>query len=331
MATAGLWRTGRPRFPMYSSDGRGRDYYIKFDNGGYWADQFKLKKVPDYERPRYKNYHTLFHHPAPFKYWGNGHGRETYILQQSGFFHDQKPLCSYKLIDFLRTNETDNRYYNSYKKNLFLSVSEKKYNKELKRFEKKLIKRLYTDPLNMKKSMKSISFNKNNNDSSIEKKEIMGRTITDFHFNNNNTESLEKSGEENIRSNTLGNIRNENIYKNIYNNNSIKNKKMKNNKLAKFNRTFDNFYKNNLKTKNLKFRNDNNSKHDDSSFFNNKYKTFKELLNYNRINTTADCKSPENIKFLEPRERFNQTMKAEFNFKPKPKRNVISLKKFNFS
>jgi len=92
--------------------------------------------------------------------------------------------------------------YNSYKKNLFLSVSEKKYNKELKRFEKKLIKRLYTDPLNMKKSIKSISFNKNNNDSSIEKKEIMGRTITDFHFNNNNTESLEKSGEENIRSNT---------------------------------------------------------------------------------------------------------------------------------
>ena len=159
----------------------------------------------------------------------------------------------------------------------------------------------------------------------------MGRTITDFHFNNNNTEYLEKSGEENIRSNTLGNIRNENIYKNIYNNNSIKNKKMKNNKLAKFNRTFDNFYKNNLKTKNLKFRNDNNSKPDDNSFFNNKYKTFKKLLNYNKINTTADCKSPENIKFLEPRERFNQTMKAEFNFKPKPKRNVISLKKFNFS
>ena len=69
-----LWRTERPRFPLYSPDGRGRDYYIKFDNGGYWAEQFQLRKIPDYERPHYRNFHTLFHQAAPFKYWGNGHG-----------------------------------------------------------------------------------------------------------------------------------------------------------------------------------------------------------------------------------------------------------------
>ena len=39
-----LWRTQRPRFPLYISDGCGRDYYIKFDNGGYWSTQFSLKK-----------------------------------------------------------------------------------------------------------------------------------------------------------------------------------------------------------------------------------------------------------------------------------------------
>ena len=118
-----LWRTERPRFPLYSPDGRGRDYYIKFDNGGYWAEQFQLKKIPDYERPRYSNFHTLFHQAAPFKYWGNGHGRETYILQTNGLFHEQKPLCAYKLSDFLRDNKT-NTLLNNYKKKIFLSVSE---------------------------------------------------------------------------------------------------------------------------------------------------------------------------------------------------------------
>ena len=28
---ANLWRTQRPRFPQYISDGKGRDYYIKFN------------------------------------------------------------------------------------------------------------------------------------------------------------------------------------------------------------------------------------------------------------------------------------------------------------
>ena len=39
---ANLWRTQRPRFPLYNSDGSGRDYYIKFNNAGYWENQFKI-------------------------------------------------------------------------------------------------------------------------------------------------------------------------------------------------------------------------------------------------------------------------------------------------
>ena len=147
-----LWRTQRPRFPLYISDGCGRDYYIKFDNGGYWSTQFSLKKKPDYERPLYKNFHTLYHQAAPFKYWGNGHGRETYILKTNGLFHDQKPLCSYSLSDFLRGGVFSNK--NNFRRKLFLSVSEKKYNNELRKFEKKLTKRLYTEPINLKKMLK---------------------------------------------------------------------------------------------------------------------------------------------------------------------------------
>ena len=102
---ANLWRTQRPRFPLYQSDGLGRDYYIKFTNGGFWEDQFVLSKKPDYIRPKYNNFHSLFHMAAPFKYWGDGSGRENYILKCNGFIHDQKPLCSYTLTDFLRNGK----------------------------------------------------------------------------------------------------------------------------------------------------------------------------------------------------------------------------------
>ena len=146
-----LYRTARPRFPQYASDGRGRDYYIKYDNGGYWADQFQLKKVPDYERPRYSNFHTLFHQAAPFKYYGNGAGRENYILQKHGFYHDQKPLCSYKLTDFLRDKSNERAYSQNMNRKCYLSLSEKKYNQKLRNIEKRVVKRLYDAPMNQYK------------------------------------------------------------------------------------------------------------------------------------------------------------------------------------
>ena len=173
--TSSLWRTQRPRFPQYIPDGFGRDYYIKFDNGGYWATQFSLRKKPDYERPLYSNFHTLFHQAAPFKYWGNGHGRETYILKTNGLFHDQKPLCAYKLTDFLRNGQSGFKY-DIFKRKLFMSVSEKKHNNKLRCLEKKLIKRLYTEPMYIKTSIhKSRNVNGDLD-------EQMGRTFTAFNF-----------------------------------------------------------------------------------------------------------------------------------------------------
>ena len=44
---ASLWRTQRPRFPHYISDGNGRDYYIKYNNAGYWEGQVKIYKKPE--------------------------------------------------------------------------------------------------------------------------------------------------------------------------------------------------------------------------------------------------------------------------------------------
>ena len=143
---ASLWRTQRPRFPQYISDGNGRDYYIKYNNAGYWESQFKVYKKPDYEYPKYSNYHSLFHQAAPFKYYATGNGRETYIINAGGLYHDQKPLACYKLDDFLRESKTMENVSKFQSKRRYLSLGEKKYNKQLKSLEKNMINRLYKIP-----------------------------------------------------------------------------------------------------------------------------------------------------------------------------------------
>ena len=148
---ASLWRTQRPRFPQYISDGNGRDYYIKYDNAGYWENQFKIYKKPDYEYPKYSNYHSLFHQAAPFKYYATGNGRETYIINAGGLYHEQKPLASYKLDDFLRESKTMENVSKFQSKRRYLSLGEKKYNKQLRSLEKNLINRLYNIPTRNKK------------------------------------------------------------------------------------------------------------------------------------------------------------------------------------
>ena len=144
---ASLWRTQRPRFPHYISDGNGRDYYIKYNNAGYWEGQVKIYKKPDYEYPKYSNYHTLFHQAAPLKYYATGNGRETYILNHGGLYHEQRPLASYKLGDFIRGSDSIEKTSNFQSKKRYLSLGEKKYNSQLKSLEKNLVKRLYKVPI----------------------------------------------------------------------------------------------------------------------------------------------------------------------------------------
>ena len=151
---ANLWRTQRPRLPLYQSDGFGRDFYIKCNNGGFWEGEYVLSKKPDYIRSKYNNFHSLFHMAAPFKYWGDGSGRENYILKCNGFIHDQKPLCSYQLTDFLRNDRSIKGIPYNAKKKVYFSLAEIKYNNQLKNLEKKLVKRLYTEPMKKKKKIK---------------------------------------------------------------------------------------------------------------------------------------------------------------------------------
>ena len=151
---ANLWRTQRPRFPLYSSDGNGRDYYIKYNNAGYWENQFKIIKKPDYEYPKYTNFHSFIHQAAPVKYNPTGNGRETYIINDGGLYHDQRSLASYKLDEFLRDSKTIEPQ-NKFRKRKHLSLGEKNYNNRLKLLEKQLINRLYNISLKEKKKKKN--------------------------------------------------------------------------------------------------------------------------------------------------------------------------------
>ena len=320
---ASLWRTQRPRFPLYIPDGRGRDYYIKYDNGGYWSTQFTLKKNPDYERSFYSNFHTLFHQAAPFKYWGNGHGRETYILQTNGLIHDQKPLCAYKLTDFLRDGKRGTKFDN-FRRKLFMSVSEKKHNDDLKKFEKKLIKRLYSEPMKIKKMQRKRNFQINFTDSNINtdkiydlKKSFSSNLACKKKYKQCLTEN---SKEFNGLKDTIDmeEAKNSNNGKGIVNNHTIENY----NEFSKGFNTICNFH--NKFGRKRKFLTLNMNDENSRKFNHVNDKTFGKYFDNNKANYLINNNKHE-YKFTDPNHINNHKMKVTFNFKQKPKKDDIKL------
>ena len=144
-SNSALWRTSRLRYVIYSPDGRGRDRYIGYNNGGFWKNTINLNQKIDYEKPKYYNFHSLHHNAAPFKYQCDGSGRDWYIASDTGLSHDQKPLCGYNLTDFLRAPMTKKKV----RKNL--SISEAREQAILRKKQKELCNRLYTLPKKKKK------------------------------------------------------------------------------------------------------------------------------------------------------------------------------------
>ena len=181
---ANLWRTQRPRIPLYGSDGSGRDYYIKYDNGGIWENEkYKIMRKPDYEYPKYSNYHTLFHQAAPVKFIPTGAGRETYIINSMGLCHDERPLASYHLGEFLRESKTVEAKPKYQNKRLYKSKAEKRYNIKLKSLEKQLIHRLYNFPMRVKKRLELLENEKEIPSSYLDNM----RNSQTIDYDNNNT------------------------------------------------------------------------------------------------------------------------------------------------
>ena len=142
----GLYRTMKLNYVPYFTDGNGRDRYIAFDNGGFFANKETNK---EYTRRTGTSLDTkiTYKYVSPymktpnFHYHSDGNGRDSYIFTNGGgLFYDSKPLNSYKLTDFLRANETI-----AFNKNgkVWVSKSQDKYNKLLRAKEKDIIFRLY--------------------------------------------------------------------------------------------------------------------------------------------------------------------------------------------
>jgi hypothetical protein len=260
---ANLWRTQRPRIPQYASDGSGRDYYIKYNNGGLWEeDHFKIIKKPEYEYPRYNNYHTLFHLAAPVKFIPTGAGRETYIINSMGFCHDQRPLASYQLGEFLRNSRSIEAQSKVLNKRPYKSKAEKRYNIKLQTLEKQLIHRLYNLPMNIKKKMKLAENEEENALPSLENNKDNDYINTQGSIDNNNTingneirvkyiESMPNINNSKLRK-KLFNIRNNmydrlslnnNLYKIMSQTEQIENYEMKNNSRRSNNESDYNVYK----------------------------------------------------------------------------------------
>ena len=111
-------------------------------NSKYNKDKIKNNLIDNKKRKRAE---------TPVKYIPTGNGRETYIINAGGMYHDQKPLASYKLDDFLRGQNMAAKSPKFDSKKHYLSVSEKKYNNKLQTLEKQLINRLYKLPMRNKK------------------------------------------------------------------------------------------------------------------------------------------------------------------------------------
>ena len=146
-----LYRTCRNRFVLYSSDGLGRDGYISYNNGGFWKPEQQVVAITNrYDHPVNKAFHSLHHMAAPFRYYSDGSGRDSYVLLNSGGLKkDFFPLSGFHLKDFLRT---ETNFSPSFRKNIKMSLGEKRVNSQLRKLEKGLVNRLYTQEMKKRKN-----------------------------------------------------------------------------------------------------------------------------------------------------------------------------------
>ena len=158
MKELGLYRTSKVNYVPYTTDGNGRDRYIVVNRGGLFPttqinpDNIRRTGTTLHTKVSYKSVSPYVKSPN-FHYHSDGLGRDSYIYSNGGgLIYDSKPLNSYKLIDFLRTND-DNLFVNNEKEQIRSSKNRDKYQKFLRAKEKDIINRLYETE--KKKSLKN--------------------------------------------------------------------------------------------------------------------------------------------------------------------------------
>ena len=236
---SGLYRTFKSNYIPYFADGRGRDRYIVYNNAGFFKNYLDTPYNKDFSRTGcFFNTKIVKHIKSPsikapnFHYHADGSGRDKYIVENGGgLFTDIKPLISYKLTDFLRQREQRILPIKKYREHL--SKDEIRYNELLKKKERDVIKRLYTNnkkkcinrpKINFKSYFSVDDLTKDTKNSFI-KNAPVPVFLPKYEKNNNNNKK------ENERDNIL------NEYSKYYNNNTLRTPKIK----LKFNQNQFNF------------------------------------------------------------------------------------------
>ena len=270
MSVINIGRTTKGNIVFYSSDGMGRDGYITYNDGGFWKDNIRqITLKPDYPKNNYKVFHSLNHQAAPFNYYSDGSGRDSYVIQNNGgLVKHFEPMAKQKLSNFLR-KEDENTFI---KRKIFLTKSQKKLLSSMKKTQDNVVKRLYNNSIkkmknNNKFHTKSLSGYFNNNYlnnldhiSPIKNYNNKEPSFNKYKENKSNNDKflnpLKENGEKNLFNKILKN-------RNITKNNSMKNityiqtrdntgkvKILKNlkinssSKCHKFNNTLNNFRRN---------------------------------------------------------------------------------------
>ena len=142
-----LGRTVKTNIILYSTDNKGRDGYITYNDGGFWKDNIKpIKLKANYPIYINKTFHSLIHQSAPFNYYSDGRGRDTYVLKDNaGLVKEFNPLAKRQILSsYLRRNDFPFSYDKKIKnQKFFLTPSDKENYFKIHDIQKNVIDRLY--------------------------------------------------------------------------------------------------------------------------------------------------------------------------------------------
>lgn len=142
-----LGRTVKTNIILYSTDNQGRDGYITYNNGGFWKNNIKQIKLKTHF-PRYINrtFHSLIHQAAPFNYYSDGRGRDTYVIKNNaGLVKEFIPLANRQILSkYLRRDIIPFSFDKKIKnKNIFLTPTDKENYLKMNQIQKNVVGRLY--------------------------------------------------------------------------------------------------------------------------------------------------------------------------------------------
>ena len=303
-----LGRTVKTNVVLYSTDNQGRDGYITYNDGGFWKDNIKqIKPKPDFPRQKYYNFHSLIHPAAPFNYYSDGSGRDSYVIKNNaGLVKEFNPLANRKVLSkYLRNNPPILFKKKPNNQKIFLTPSEKQNFLKTHDIQNKVVNRLYDQNLGKFRE-------KMNSQSPMNK----------YRFNypnkgNNNLPYINTDGPVNNMPNKFFPQNS-----NEYNYNSINNEMFRSGNNYKMCKTSTNFYSPNVENKTRKFENLKiNTTISNNIISNNNCENKKDTIN-NTINTNGtnnndngnNCSFNDNACKKEyNNERFNSLQNEKWN------------------